>query len=181
MDFLDSPERILWYAGFLFLDNIFFGPNLYFPSAARLLNRMMSLLFYLVTTPTPRYNLQDRLKLLRGRSFNGITSQFLVSVSRATFADPPPWIALEAIVMLEHSGGESFSYWKVTWNISSHPRISTELASTLLESVYNQELKLISHSFRKPGTPPTQRRLIEENEDEREARLAHLDVEDDDE
>ncbi|CAL1708263.1 unnamed protein product [Somion occarium] len=108
----------------------------------RLINRITSLLFYMVFTPSPRYSLAQRLHYTPARPFNGLAHMFTITMSRFAFADVPPWVSPEVKIMLEHT------------NVLEGP-----------------ELEMAWAAFQ--PDPESARRHAEENDDEREARLAH--------
>lgn len=96
-------------------------------------------------------------------------STFVVSVGRFAFADPPEWVTPDVSVMLEHTNGKIFriQIWSL---LTYHP---SDLAAILLEFVtMSPDLDLVWKVYQKRGNEGNHKH-VEENEDEREARLAH--------
>ncbi|TCD60942.1 hypothetical protein EIP91_009276 [Steccherinum ochraceum] len=60
-------------------------------SCITLMSRTLSLLYYMVCSPTPKYNLSDKLQMAQ-RPFNGLPHVFAVTFGRFSFADAPEWV-----------------------------------------------------------------------------------------
>lgn len=75
-----------------------------------LCSRTVSLLYYMVCSPTPKYNLSQRLHNVDPRQFNGLMHVFSVTFGRFSFADTPEWVRGPGKQQLEQLAGQLTFY-----------------------------------------------------------------------
>ncbi|KAI0071737.1 hypothetical protein K474DRAFT_1712207 [Panus rudis PR-1116 ss-1] len=68
-----------------------------------IINRATSLLYYIVKTPSPKFDLRSKLLNMLASPFTGVTHMFIVSIGRLAHAEPPIWLNEEGQAQLDHT------------------------------------------------------------------------------